>query len=277
MRNDTDTNEPTKVPQAQLGSQHTIPIAPTAPAEDQVRADSGKRTNGEQETAQELAREFRWVEFAQLMVNGVLAIIGVIALCIYYGQLPQMKKATEATGIAAGAARDSADFASDALDESKREFRTDHRPFMRAEARSALANGQMLAKVGETYQIFIAVDIYSAGRSPAFHVINTPSVIICGPAAEAKSKAKNFVPKYLVDEGTNVIFTGVTVATGTFRALTENEYKMVMDEKWSIYVLGSVKYEDMFGRDVTYQTDYCFRYRPTGMPFADCPFSHGVR
>jgi hypothetical protein len=67
------------------------PVIPPAPPQGEVGPNPTDRPNNEQETARELAREFRWVEGAQLVVNGVLAIVGIIALCIYGGQLKVMR------------------------------------------------------------------------------------------------------------------------------------------------------------------------------------------
>jgi hypothetical protein len=55
----------------------------------------GEASNGDstakQGVASELSREFKWVEIAQIASNVVLAIVGIIALCIYNGQLSVMK------------------------------------------------------------------------------------------------------------------------------------------------------------------------------------------
>lgn len=58
---------------------------------------------------EELAREFRIAEKWQIGTSIGLAVIGLLALIIYYGQLREMRKATEATKIAADAAKQSAD------------------------------------------------------------------------------------------------------------------------------------------------------------------------
>jgi len=56
-----------------------------------VNSTSKEPSEDKQSTAKELAREFRWVEFISIGVNVVLAIIGIIALCIYYEQLGAAK------------------------------------------------------------------------------------------------------------------------------------------------------------------------------------------
>src|SRR6266481_4473362 len=109
MTNENDSSTPRTDREWKPLPQRPVSATPPTPTQHQVPSDPKTSTKNENETAKELAREFRWVEFAQLIVNGVLAIIGVIALCIYNGQLKQMKRATEATEIAAKAAVSAAD------------------------------------------------------------------------------------------------------------------------------------------------------------------------
>jgi hypothetical protein len=71
--------------------------------------------------AKELAREIHWVEKTSMWVQIGLAIIGILALCIYFGQLREMQKATEATRQAAYAACVGAQVSRAALIETQRE------------------------------------------------------------------------------------------------------------------------------------------------------------
>ena len=79
----------------QAASASEAPSAPATPAQREIPRDSGKRTDGQHETAKELAREFRWVEAGQLIVNGCLAIIGIMALCIFTDSLRSCKYNSE--------------------------------------------------------------------------------------------------------------------------------------------------------------------------------------
>jgi hypothetical protein len=85
MPNDNDINNSPADPQGQSPPQS--PAALPAKAQENHLSNS---SDIEQMTAKELAREFRWVEGAQLVINGVLAIVGIIALWIYHGQLTAM-------------------------------------------------------------------------------------------------------------------------------------------------------------------------------------------
>jgi hypothetical protein len=59
------------------------------------------KSNQEGDVSKELAHEFRLVEYAQISSNVILAIVGIIALCIYNGQLKQMRRSTKAAEKAA--------------------------------------------------------------------------------------------------------------------------------------------------------------------------------
>jgi hypothetical protein len=69
-----------------------------------VGGDLDADTGREQNVNTELAREFRWVEVARIASNVVLAVVGIVALCIYYGQLSEMRKSSQASQDAAHAA-----------------------------------------------------------------------------------------------------------------------------------------------------------------------------
>lgn len=118
MTNEGDSNAPSTNPQTQPPGQP--PVVPPAPSEGEVRANPDQITKSDQSTAKELAREFRWVEIGQFAVNSALAVIGIIALSIYHGQLKEMRKATRATQVAAQAAKKSADTAASQLELTER-------------------------------------------------------------------------------------------------------------------------------------------------------------
>jgi hypothetical protein len=120
MTDSDDSREPTDNPDSQHHPQPPLPTTPSAPTPHEVSNDPNESTNSQGDTARELAREFRWVEFAQLAVNGVLAVIGIFALCIYHGQLkvmqgqlgeiikqyPELQKSASSAKSAADTARD---------------------------------------------------------------------------------------------------------------------------------------------------------------------------
>jgi hypothetical protein len=66
------------------------PPQPAVPPRE-IPTDAEDRPKQDKSTARELAREFRWFEILSLIVNGVLAVVGIFALVIYHGQLKVMQ------------------------------------------------------------------------------------------------------------------------------------------------------------------------------------------
>jgi len=137
MTNGHVSNSPAQSPEANANTPPAPPQTPPLPPQNEVPENPNNGSNNQNGAAQELAREFRWVEGLQLSINFVLAIIGAIALWIYSGQLEQMRISTNQTertliltqGQLAIASRN-ANIAAKALDNSEKSFVADNRPFM---------------------------------------------------------------------------------------------------------------------------------------------------
>ena len=76
-----------------------------------MRGERETNAENEEHLTGELTRRFRWVEITQIGSSIVLAVVGVIALYIYSGQLTEMRKSTKAAQDAADAAKESVDLA----------------------------------------------------------------------------------------------------------------------------------------------------------------------
>ena len=91
MTNEFNSNEPANSPDSKPITQSPVAAAPPTPPQNKIADDPNDDTKGDKNTAKELAREFRWMEGAQLIISGVLAVVGIVALCIYHGQLTAMQ------------------------------------------------------------------------------------------------------------------------------------------------------------------------------------------
>jgi hypothetical protein len=89
MTNESDSNSPTIDPQGQPPNQPSV--IPPAPLRSSLPDDGKKKPDDTKGVADELAREFRTAEKWVIGTNLVLAIIGIVALCIYHGQLEVMR------------------------------------------------------------------------------------------------------------------------------------------------------------------------------------------
>jgi hypothetical protein len=89
MKNEKDSNGPPADSQAQSPPQP--PVLPPAPLQGALPNDGKGNADEEKNKTNELAREFRIAEKWVIGTNIVLGIIGIVALCIYNGQLRVMR------------------------------------------------------------------------------------------------------------------------------------------------------------------------------------------
>jgi hypothetical protein len=288
MRDQEDSNQPTDNEKSNPSSESPESASPATPTQHEVTREPNQIANNQNATARELAREFRWVEVTQLIINGALAIIGIVALWIYHGQLevmreqlgeiirqyPEMQKS-------ANAAESAANTASTTLRSSQQQFRNEQRPYIFASPRPA---GNLVTMSGIQHpvveplsngrvQIDITVEITNGGKSPAINTFSTESRMYLGPRKELQKKFKSFVPEYATGNG-DIVASNVTqvVPTGNFLSLSPEEVKLVNKNELAVYILGAVKYTDVFAPhlEAPYETKYCFVYNPVGLPLGGC-------
>src|SRR5713101_10051076 len=89
MTNENDSNALAADPQGKPPRQPTV--VPPAPLQGALFDDGKLKADDTKTEADELAREFRAAEKWVIGTNLTLAIIGIVALCIYYGQLSVMR------------------------------------------------------------------------------------------------------------------------------------------------------------------------------------------
>lgn len=78
---------------ARDASQNPGPNAPPQPAKpkSEITSDANGKPKSDPAVAAELAREFKWFEVFSLAINAVLAVVGIVAVWIYGGQLNVMR------------------------------------------------------------------------------------------------------------------------------------------------------------------------------------------
>lgn len=299
MTNKDDSNDPASNPNTQSSSQPPVPTAPAAPTQHEVRDDTNERTQNQNDTARELAREFRWVEFAQLAVNGVLAVIGIVALCIYHGQLEVMRgqlgeiiKQYPEIQKSADAAKSAADTAVKTLLNAQQQFRVEQRPYIFASPEPA---GPPINQANPSERAFInlnpdgsatfywKVGIINSGHSPAKDVVTTKSETRICLKERCVKEMNSFVPVWLTHgakEGT-AFPTDVhnAVPTGEIRTFSKNDLEQIRNSKLMVYQIGAIKYRDIYEPRIEppYETDYCFLYNPSGLVFGSCPIGNTIK
>jgi hypothetical protein len=94
-----------------------------------------------------------------------------------------------------------------------------------------------------------------------------------GPRKEMSKKFKAFVPEYPPRNG-DIVASNVShvVPTGELPTLSAEEMKSVNNYELAVYVMGAVKYTDVFSPhlEAPYETTYCFVFNPVGLPLGVC-------
>jgi hypothetical protein len=235
----------------------------------------------QQNVTRELAREFKWVEAFQIGTNLLIAAVGLAALWIYYGQLKAMRgqlgeiiKQFPEIQKSANAAKSAADTAFATLQSSQEQFRNEQRPYIFASPQAAGPQSTVIQTLPDgRFQVAITVEINNGGRSPAIDTFSTPSRMYLGPRKEMSKKFKAFVPEYPMKTG-DILASNVSriVVTGELLTLSAQEMKSVNNYELAVYVMGAVKYTDVFSPhlDAPYETKYCFVFNPLGLPLGGC-------
>ena len=161
MTNEKDSDAPTDDAKEHSGAQSKFPAR--TPEQGEVRTNAADATQDQQVTAKEMRREFRWFEITSLVINGALAIIGVYALCIYNGQLTEMRKSTDAAHDAAVAAKQSADT-------QEHSFQMERRRAEDMEEAICDVRGMGMAALSHSFQMFVANNGKVTARNIEAHV-----------------------------------------------------------------------------------------------------------
>jgi hypothetical protein len=281
MTNENDSNTPTANAQGEPPRQP--PVIPPAPTQGEVGPNPDDRPHNQQDTARELAREFRWVEITSLMINGALALIGVVALCIYHGQLATMNgqlaemqearkqaKIDNAQAITAQQkiAQDSLTKSQDNFEESSRSaqqtFRDDQRAWI-----VAVGVDPPDPPFAEGKQPRFSVAITNSGKTPAMKV--RPQV-----AAWPYLKGQTFVPVYTDDpaglvHSTTIVSPGLRPVLKTSPLvipLKQPGLDMVKAGSIIYYIYGKIAYEDVSKR--SHITTFCFFLNPDLTAYGAC-------
>jgi len=119
----------------------------------------------------------------------------------------------------------------------------------------------------------VAVEIQNTGKSPAIGVISTNTAYKIGPRDIVRQQVLSYKPDYSISESTGILTANsVTTPYCDLQTLTMKEFSKLGNGAWEFYVVGGVRYRDIFTPLIEpYETTYCYLVSPSGMPFSDCP------
>ena len=179
MTNEKDSSSPAEAPQSQPPQQP--PVITSAPLKGALPNNGKRKTDDTKNEADELAREFRAAEKWVIGTNTVLAVIGIFALCIYYGQLKVMRgqlgeiiKQFPELQKSANAAKSAGETADSTLKDAEKHFRIEQRPYMIVRDPTINAIDEI---VGGGNGLTIAT-IANIGKGVAFDEYGLPAVDI---------------------------------------------------------------------------------------------------
>jgi hypothetical protein len=251
--------------------------------------------------------ERRIREWSQLAINFVLVVVGIIAICIYHGQLQvmkgqlgeivkqypeiakQAKAATEAlnqsrtdsaenarrieqqliiAGQQAKASQETADITRAALDKSTRSFKQEQRPYLWAISFN-IANPAIAVVPGKP-RVCGDVHVVNTGKTPAIGV-KIHRYATFGASAEQTIRSMK-VPVYRRPDGDMLGSSGDKWGTAVTEPIDDPKTEQdLLSGKASLYLYGVVQYFDIFGD--YHETGYCSFKLPDG-PFMTCDFGN---
>jgi len=271
MTNENDSNDPTGRPPGQPPLQP--PATPATPLQDAL-PDSGKGKAAEERSeTKELAREFRIAEKWVIGTNIVLAIIGSIALCIYYGQLrvmrgqlgeiikqyPEIQKSARAAESAANSASDQIKLSREAIHSSERPWITD--------------TAKNIPPLTPNVKFTMYIQILNSGKSPALQ-----ARVVMQSRYFKKFPLPN--PPYDLSVGTPaqslaILTPNVPIALQLPDTLLFDEpFRKIQSGEVAYFIYGQIHYTDAFSPSHEHVTHFCTQYRPdpTRTLWVACPF-----
>jgi hypothetical protein len=232
-----------------------------------------------------LQKRLFWATVIAAFVAAIYAAIAALQWVALNESLGIDETIARESRIQAVAAMQAANAAQNAVSQAQDEWRLEQRPYLFGEPRGTFdvtdhpGQKAVFKPIGGNFVFDVAVNLSNPGKSPAIEIESTDSKFIIGPHSEALRGVLAYAPEYKSGTRGAVLVPGTAtiVARSNARTLTGEEFYSVMAGTWDIYVVGAVRYRDIFSprQSLPYETTYCFHINTTGLPFADCNFGPG--
>ena len=249
-------------PQAKLSGDQNIPSNPTS-----------QITNNQKSEAQKLEEDIRSGERWLIGIGIGSVIINTIIALIYWGQLKEMKKATDAATRSANAAIDAVQIAKETLGSSQRSFEVDQRPYLISSV------PEFLSPPSPDRQIEANATLKNIGKTPAIKMFwNIKLIPYRVPShneernkfrsfldgAFAELERKNSIGRKELDESPMPVGHDVAPGFTTF-GTTHNpvivgtrDFHLIEAGELPLFYIGLVSYTDAFNG--SYKTEFCYFY-----------------
>lgn len=298
MDNKDYGNQPGGQPHSQASPQ---PPLKTTISQAEIPKDPQDKPEADQTTAREMRREFRWFEVISLIVNGSLAVIAVIALCIYNGQLKVMQG--QLYQMKGGSAQtDRMIEKADSISKSIGTMVTDNKTALE-ENRKAIQNtlkenrmalessisqskaaldasikasqlderawvgmAESAIQFGESYSLSLDVFFANTGKTPATEVDSSVQFVVFPanrPAVPPENATYSFSPQ-------GPFAPQLRHSYNITAQLPRDAYEDVLTGKRHLVFFGKIRYRDAFSTSPTHHTDWCVTYTPTTRTTRSC-------
>jgi hypothetical protein len=267
MPNEKGSNDPPA--ETKRESSSATPTIQGTSQQDEVRGYPDSRPQSEEKETIRLEKDIRSGERWLIRINGASVIISIVIAAVYFGQLRQMKKATEKAGISADAARSAANTAAQA-------FKVDQRPYLIAVGPPVFLRSPVPEK-----NIQANITFKNIGKTPATRTINNCNLLtyrVPSTSPQEQNRAfKSFLNSAFAaleqtDASTRKELYGpaeVDVAPGTTSFFTSRgrvilspvDFSLMGKEpnpQFALYFVCVASYTDAFGGN--YETDFCEFY-----------------
>jgi len=270
MTDEKRSDEPPTETEGQPSLQ--TPMAPSAPDQHEVRDNADSRPQDEEKETIKLEKQIRSGERWLIGISAASVIINIVIALIYYGQLRQMRTATEKARISADAAKSAADTASAALKSSDLAFQIQQRPYMVStiphfnnppSAGQRVRASITLKNIGKTPANYVDVNLriryYRVTQSPEryrrFIDSNFSKLRV-----EAETGREKQLGRKDVAPGDTFFFT-----TDSPIPLSPEEAKTLQTDigEFTVFYMGVVTYNDSFKN--LYNTEFCYFFFGTDL------------
>lgn len=233
-----------------------------------AQSPNNRTRNNESDTA-ELAREIRGGEKWLIGIGVATILVNILLACIYFGQLKEMRKATQAT-------RDAVRVASRTLDETQRSNARQAAQAEAASKSSAASSQQALRSFIDSSRLdqrawvgISTIDPFSftpndsfglrlrlvnTGHTPALHV-HTLTILHSQPSTEAFKAIYGKVPDKEIQSDSVILANGATFVDTPKYPLNQLQIDAVKNKTITAYAYGNITYLDAFGRH--HLTKFC--------------------
>lgn len=260
-------------------SQSLLQAAAIAAIEQRVVALEGQtHSHNKEGPTENLERDIRKAEILMIVVNAAVLILQIVIACIYWGQLNQMRIATEDNTKAIGLAQDSFEIGEGNFDRTMQQMigQTVAQQQASGVSRDALVDVQrafvfptpVVTAQHNPDGFVISIQFENSGYTPTrdlkMHINERPMTEIPKgfefPDHWAEGQPHVNTPTYIAPKGHTTIFLPIFLPIASAKAQIDNP------KLPDIYMWGWARYRDVFNGTKWHETLFCYKFTAIPSP-----------